>query len=108
LPATHSFITVDPENVILTAVKKAEDDDALILRFYEWAGKDSAAKIHLPHGVLSAVQTNLMETPEGAQLEMENDTVIVNVKPYSINSIKVFFRGVGPDFWTQQHVVARQ
>ena len=106
LPATHSFIAVDPENVILTAVKKAEDDDALILRIYEWAGKDSAVKIHLPHGVLSAVQTNLMETPEGAPLEMQNDTVIVDVKPYSINSIKVFFRGIGPDFWTQQHVVA--
>ncbi len=28
-------------NVILTAIKKAEDSDALIFRIYEWAGKQS-------------------------------------------------------------------
>ena len=43
LPAEHSFASVGPENVVLTAVKKAEDSNGLIFRAYEWAGKDSTA-----------------------------------------------------------------
>ncbi len=51
LPAEYAFVEVKPENVVLTAMKKAEDDDALILRFYEWAGKETDVKIQLPPGL---------------------------------------------------------
>jgi len=47
--------------VILTAVKKAEDSNALILRFYEWAGKDGIVEVHLPKGATAATLANLME-----------------------------------------------
>ena len=66
LPRSHSFIATPAENIVLTAVKKAEDADALILRFYEWEGKDGNAQIQLPKGAISARLTNLMEQPEGA------------------------------------------
>src|SRR5215831_6238891 len=36
LPGAHTFIELQADNVVLTAVKQAEADDALILRFYEW------------------------------------------------------------------------
>lgn len=35
LPSRHSFVTLGAQNVVLTAVKKAEDGGALIFRFYE-------------------------------------------------------------------------
>lgn len=35
LPQSDSFISVEPENVIVTVVKKAEEDDGLILRAVE-------------------------------------------------------------------------
>ena len=38
LPPTHSFASVEAPNVTLTAMKKAEDADALIFRMYEFAG----------------------------------------------------------------------
>ncbi|HET7103062.1 MAG TPA: glycoside hydrolase family 38 C-terminal domain-containing protein, partial [Terracidiphilus sp.] len=41
LPADHSFASVTPGNVVLTAVKKAEDAKGLIFRVYEWAGKNA-------------------------------------------------------------------
>ena len=44
----YSFLEVQAENVVMTAIKKAEDDGSLILRFYEWAGKESDVKIVLP------------------------------------------------------------
>ncbi len=37
-----SFITTDRDNVILAALKKAEDGEALILRFWEVAGRETA------------------------------------------------------------------
>ena len=75
LPAEHSFASVAPENVVLTAVKKAEDANGLIFRVYEWAGKDATVEFHVPPGATSATVTNLMETPEGAPLAVTGDVV---------------------------------
>ena len=54
LPASHSFASVEPENVVLTAVKKAEDAKGLIFRVYEWAGKESMVEFHVPPGATGA------------------------------------------------------
>ena len=40
LPAEHSFASVAPENVVLTAVKEGRRREGLIFRVYEWAGKE--------------------------------------------------------------------
>ena len=89
LPAEHSFVRVDAENVVLTAVKKAEDSDGLILRMYEWAGKTATVAVHLPQGATGATVTNMMEKPEGAPLSVEGDMVKVAIKPYEILTICV-------------------
>ena len=90
LPSEHSFIGVDADNVVLTAIKKSEDDDSLVLRFYEWAGKEADVKLHLPPGAQSAEETNLMEKPMG-DLALRNDSVTVHAKPYEIKTVKVRF-----------------
>ena len=77
LPAEHSFASVSPENVVLTAVKKAEDANGLIFRVYEWAGKSATAEFHVPPGATSATVTNLMEAPEGSPLTVDGDVVKV-------------------------------
>ena len=90
LPAEHSFVQVKPDNVIVSALKKSEDDSALVLRFYEWAGKQGDVTLQLPAGVQSASETNMMEKAEG-NLAVHNDTVTVPTKPYEIQTIKVRF-----------------
>jgi alpha-mannosidase len=75
--------------VVLTAVKKAEDANALMFRVYEWAGKDATAEFHVPPGATSATVTNLMEAPEGSPLETAGDTVRVPIHPYEILTIRV-------------------
>jgi len=89
LPATHSFASVTPENVVLTAVKKAEDANGLIFRVYEWAGKEATAEFHVPSGATSATVTNLMEAPEGAPLAVTDDVVKAPIHPYEILTIRV-------------------
>jgi len=89
LPAEHSFASVGPENVVLTAVKKAEDANGLIFRVYEWAGKETVAEFHVPPGATGATVTNLMETPEGGALAVTGDVVKAPIKPYEILTIRV-------------------
>jgi alpha-mannosidase len=92
LAAEHSFLQVQPDNVIVTALKKAEDEDALVLRFYEWAGKEGEVTIQLPPGAESAAETDLMEKPI-ADLTVRKGEVTLHTKPYEIKTIKVQFSG---------------
>jgi alpha-mannosidase len=89
LPAQHSFASAGPDNVVLTAVKKAEDANGLIFRVYEWAGKEATAEFHVPPGATTATVTNLMETPEGSPLEVAGGVVRVPIHPYEILTIRV-------------------
>ena len=93
LPAEHSFLQTKAENVIITAVKKAEDENALVIRFYEWAGKDGEIAIQLPPGAESAAETDLMERPI-ADLPVHSSSVTLHTKPYEIKTIKVRFSGM--------------
>ena len=99
LPAEHSFASVAPENVVLTAVKKAEDDrngvGGLIFRVYEWAGKETTAEFHVPPGATGATVTNLMEQPEGDPLKVEGDVVKVPIHSYEILTIRVDYTEAG-------------
>jgi alpha-mannosidase len=90
LSSEHSFVRVEPDNVVLTAIKKSEDDDFIVLRFYEWAGKEADVKLQLPPGAQSASETDLMEKPI-ADLTVHNDAVTVHTKPYEIKTLKVRF-----------------
>lgn len=48
LPQRDSFIAVDQENVLVSAVKKAEDNDDLIVRCYETNRVQTTSTISLP------------------------------------------------------------
>jgi alpha-mannosidase len=106
LPAEHSFASVSPENVVLTAVKKAEDQNGqavngLIFRVYEWAGKQSTVEFHVPPGATSATVTNMMEIPDGDPLPVSHDAVTgdvvkVPIEPYEILTIRVDYPNAGP------------
>jgi alpha-mannosidase len=90
LPVRHSFVTIEAQNVVLTALKKAEDGDALIFRFYEWAGKDAEVRIQVPEGAKSARLANLQEIPEGSPLSIEDgNTISVPSHPYEIVTVRV-------------------
>jgi alpha-mannosidase len=91
-PAQRSFIETQSENVIVTALKKSEDHNDLILRFYEWAGKSGDVNLQLPPGAMTAEETNLMEKSIGP-LKLRNDTVTVPTKPFEIKTVKVEFPG---------------
>ena len=91
LPATQSFFSADAPNVVITAVKKAEDDGGIIVRWYEWAGKQTTVNLRLPRRAASVVATNLLEQKEES-LTPAGDVVAVPTKPYEIKTVKVTFQ----------------
>lgn len=102
LPSTHSFVSIEPENLIVSAMKKSEDGNSLILRFYEWAGKQTTANIRLPEAPASASAANLLEQTQGSPLPVSGDHITVPVGPYSINTVRVDFGTPGAEFWQSQ------
>lgn len=48
LPSIASLLNVEPENVLLTVCKKAEDSGALIVRAYESTGKPCTVRVVMP------------------------------------------------------------
>ena len=89
MPAQHSFVSVEPSDVVMTAMKKAEDSNALIFHLYEWAGKSGNIVISVPPGATGATETNLMEKPQGSPLSVTGDKVTVPVHPYGIVAVRV-------------------
>ncbi len=99
LPDSYHFLTVNQDNVVVTAMKKTEDGEGLLLRFYEWAGKGGNVTLVLPPGIVSATLANLMEKPEGASLEvLGGQQVTVPVTPYEIQTVIVHYPATGKGF----------
>jgi alpha-mannosidase len=89
LPVSHSFVSVKGDNVVLTALKKAEDSDGLVVHLYEWAGKDGDIELTVPPGATGATVTNLMEKPEGQPLTISGDHITVPIHHYEILALRV-------------------
>ena len=87
LPAQYSFLQVEPDNVLVTALKKVEDGNALIARYFEWAGKKTEVKLAFP-GLEKAVDTDLMERQIGILADSAG-TVVVPTSPYEIKTVKI-------------------
>jgi alpha-mannosidase len=87
---------VEPDNLVMTAMKKAEDGDGLILRFYEWAGRRPKARIDAPPGATAVYPVNLMEkidqdAEQKGLVHREGDSIRFTVDPYSINTLRIDF-----------------
>lgn len=88
----RSFVSLDQDNVVLTAVKKTEDGDALLFRFYEWAGRSSEVHLNVPDGATLASLANMMEQPEGPALALSLDgKVTIPVHPFEIVTVRVAY-----------------
>jgi alpha-mannosidase len=55
LPPAQGFVKGGPENVVVTVVKRAEDDGDFILRLYETDGRDGEVTVSMPTESASCV-----------------------------------------------------
>jgi alpha-mannosidase len=64
LPEKQSFLSTDGDLLLLTALKKSEDDNSLIIRMVEMNGSDQKIGMQLFAPVQKLVKTNLIEGDE--------------------------------------------
>jgi len=88
LPATHSFVSVEPRNVVLSALKKAEDDDSWIVRLFESTGTAVNASITLPFSATAVTEVNLIEW-EDKPLPLSGQRLTVTLAPWEVKTLKV-------------------
>ena len=89
-PPSASFLTVDTSNVIVEAIKKAEDGDAVVVRLYEAAHAGARATLRFGLPPQSVEETDLMEEPL-RPLPVSASSVTLDFAPYEIKTIKVVF-----------------
>ena len=89
LPRSAQFVSLEPPSLVMTALKVCEDDDSLVLRFYEAEGFESQARIRFLRGIRQAWKTNLIEE-EPEPLPVSSDGALdFLVKPWEIVTLKV-------------------
>ena len=73
--------------VLVDAIKKAEDEDMVVLRFHEYAGSRAEVKINSDYTIEGWMETNLMEKP---MEELRNESEInVTLNPYEIKTLMI-------------------
>jgi len=79
-----SLISFDKSNIVVDALKKAENEEAFILRFHEFTGRRNEINIDTKLNFNSWCEAGLMENPIETWKTLP---VKVKVKPYEIKTI---------------------
>lgn len=80
----ESLISFDAKNIVLDAFKKAENEEAYVLRFHEYTGRRGRLTLTTGLKFDSWCEADLMENPLG---EWKQTAMEVEVKPYEIKTI---------------------
>lgn len=83
-----SFLSVDKPNVKIEAVKKAEDNDEIIVRVYECFNQRSDAVLLMPKLIKTAAECDLMEHTI-SNLKANGKTLEFSIKPYEIKTFRI-------------------
>lgn len=92
LPPQHSFVEVLPKNVILTALKEAEDSRDLIIRMYESSGSHTEAEIRFDEKPSKVWQTDFVEWDKyvpKTEYDIKGKSVFVPVSPWEVKTLRL-------------------
>ena len=85
LPEEMSFFNLGNDNLVISAIKKAENDNALVFRVYELYGKPAESKITCFKPFKQVSKTNLIEEII-SPVRLINGSINCHIDPYSIET----------------------
>ena len=88
LPETYSFVSADQPNIVITAVKEAEDHSGVIIRFHDAYDRRSNVTMTVPDAYTQAVLCDLMEN-EIQPLEIRDGQITLPVGNFEIVTVKL-------------------
>ena len=87
----NSFVKLNPDNVYISTFKKAEDDNAYILRLFETEGKSLLnVRLYFPLQITKAYEADLLEENEKQIPTVDNNYIQFDIKPWELKTIKVY------------------
>ena len=84
LPAEQSFAAVDGDSLVVSALKKADDGNGIVLRVFEESGEHADTAIRFLGKDRGFRRVNLLEEPVTGAVE-----TTLHVKPYRIDTVEV-------------------
>ena len=88
LSQPHSFVVVDRANVVIETIKRAEDDDGIIVRMYETQRQRGTVTLTTSFNLAQAWHVNLIED-EQTELPVNQNQVSVFIKPFEIVTLRL-------------------
>ncbi|MBN2557875.1 MAG: alpha-mannosidase [Clostridia bacterium] len=85
-----SFASIDKKNIVIEAVKRAEDSDDILVRLYECFGQRTEAKLSAAHEITDAYECDLMEN-RIETLAHDDHSLAFTIKPYEIKTFMLKF-----------------
>lgn len=89
LPSARGMVRCNAEHVIVEAVKKAEDSDALIVRVYEWSNRRGQVTLTFAQPIVGATEVNLLEEADGPNPTVSEASLSFAIAPYEIRTFAV-------------------
>lgn len=89
LGSEKSFITVDNGDIIIDAVKPAQDGNGIIIRMYESARTHTKVNVKFNFGeVKKVIETNLMEVDE-TEIPTSDNAFSFNITPHQVRTFRI-------------------
>lgn len=88
LKESHSFLGLSDPFVALSLIKKADNDNNLIIRLTEMEGKDKEVTLTLPVSVKKVIRTNLIEE-EQEPLTVSGSQITLRLGHHAIETYKL-------------------
>ncbi len=105
LASEYSFGAISNPNVIIRAIKKAENSDEIVIRVNEGANLPADnVGIFLGKGIISARELNGVEDEIGPATVVEG-SLVFNLAPYEVKTFAVTLADCKEGTVTEQHVV---
>jgi alpha-mannosidase len=82
------LLSVEPSNIVVETIKRAEDGNGLIVRFYESQRRRGEVRLNTGFNLGSAWRTNLLEENQAA-LTPDGNTLSLFVRPYEIVTLRL-------------------
>lgn len=91
LPPSSSFFTCSHSSILIDCVKKADEEDALILRFYETGNCLCNARFTSMFPLRSVWDCSLLEEEQTELTLSDAHSFRYTAKPFSVNTCKLYF-----------------
>jgi alpha-mannosidase len=89
IDSTESFLMIDKEHVLLSALKVSDDGEGVVIRLYEDQNRRGEVNVQFSKTIKGAVECDPYENEIGPVL-VKNDLLTFDIKPFEVRTFKLY------------------